>query len=128
MWKIFYLLVLCYDVYLTLAFYKFTKDDKSKVSWFITVNHGLGTLLIVLGFYIFKWYLAIAIPLITIVLMGFLSSSIGNRVDEILFKNQKPAIILNFILNQKTKKSKFLYFFLESLFGATQEMVLVFLF
>ena len=98
MWKIFYLLVLCYDVYLTLAFYKFTKDDKSKVSWLITVNHGLGTLLIVLGFFIFKWYLAIAIPLITIVLMGFLGSSIGNRVDEILFKNQKPAIILNFIL------------------------------
>ena len=98
MWKIFYLLVLCYDVYLTLAFYKFTKYDKSKVSWLITINHGLGTLLIVLGFYIFKWYLAIAIPLITIVLMGFLSSSIGNRVDEILFKNQKPAIILNFIL------------------------------
>ena len=98
MWKIFYLLVLCYDVYLTLAFYKFTKDDKSKVSWLITINHGLGTLFIVLGFYIFKWYLAIAIPLITIVLMGFLSSSIGNRVDEILFNNQKPAIILNFIL------------------------------
>ena len=98
MWKIFYLLVLCYDVYLTLAFYKFTKDDKSKVSWLITVNHGLCMLLIVLGFYIFKWYLAIAIPLITIVLMGFLSSSIGNRVDETLFKNQKPAIILNFIL------------------------------
>jgi hypothetical protein len=83
---------------LTLAFYRFTKDDKSKVSWLITVNHGLGTLLIVLGFFIFKWYLAIAIPLITIVLMGFLGSSIGNRVDEILFKNQKPAIILNFIL------------------------------
>ena len=98
MWKIFYLLVLCYDVYLTLAFYKFTKYDKSKVSWLITVNHGLGTLLIILGFFIFKWYLAIAIPLITIVLMGFLGSSIGNRVDEILFKNQKPAIILNFIL------------------------------
>ena len=98
MWKIFYLLVLCYDVYLTLAFYKFTKYDKSKVSWLITVNHGLGTLLIVLGFYIFKWYLAIAIPLITIVLMGFLSSSIGNKVDEMLFKNQKAAIILNFIL------------------------------
>ena len=98
MWKIFYLLVLCYDVYLTLAFYKFTKYDKSKVSWLITINHGLGTLLIVLGFYIFKWYLAIAIPLITIVLMGFLSSSIGNKVDELLFKNQKPAIILNFIL------------------------------
>ena len=98
MWKIFYLLVLCYDVYLTLSFYKFTKYDKSKVSWLITINHGLGTLLIVLGFFIFKWYLAIAIPLITIVLMGFLSSSIGNRVDETLFKNQKPAIILNFIL------------------------------
>ena len=98
MWNIFYLLVLCYGVYLTLAFYKFTKDDKSKVSWLITVNHGLGTLLIILGFFIFKWYLAIAIPLITIVLMGFLSSSIGNKVDEMLFKNQKAAIILNFIL------------------------------
>jgi hypothetical protein len=83
---------------LTLAFYKFTKYDKSKVSWLITINHGLGTLLIVLGFFIFKWYLAIAIVLITIVLMGFLSSSIGNKVDEILFKNQKAAIILNFIL------------------------------
>ena len=98
MWNIFYLLVLCYDVYLTLAFYKFTKDDKSKVSWLISINHGLGTLLIILGFFIFKWYLAIAIPLITIVLMGFLSSSIGNKVDEMLFKNQKAAIILNFIL------------------------------
>ena len=76
----------------------FTKDDKNKVSWLITVNHGLGTLLIVLGFFIFKWYLAIAILLITIVLMGFLGSSIGSRVDETLFKNQKPAIILNFIL------------------------------
>ena len=98
MWNIFYLLVLCYDVYLTLAFYKFTKDDKSKVSWLITVNHGLGTLFIILGFFIFKWYLAIAIVLITIVLMGFLSSSIGDKIDEMLFKNQKAAIILNFIL------------------------------
>ena len=98
MWNIFYLLVLCYDVYLTLAFYKFTKYDKSKVSWLITVNHGLGTLLIILGFFIFKWYLAIAIVLITIVLMGFLSSSIGDKIDEMLFKNQKAAIILNFIL------------------------------
>jgi hypothetical protein len=30
--------------------------------------------------------------------MGFLSSSIGDKVDEMLFKNQKAAIILNFIL------------------------------
>jgi len=98
MWKIFYLLVLCYDVYLTFAFYKFTKDDKSKVSTLIGINHGVGTLLIILSFFIFKWYLAIAIIFITIFSMGFLSSSIGNKVDEILFKNQKLVIILNFIL------------------------------
>ena len=105
-----FLLVLCYDFYLTFAFFRFTKEDKSKLSWMISYSYLTGTFLFILSFLIFKWYVAIAICLLTILCMGYLNSYIGHKVDKFVFKYQKSFIIFDYLLILFIVNSNFINF------------------
>ena len=100
--QIIFLIILLYNFYLTFAFYRFTKDNKEKVSLEIGFHHTYGTFIAVFTFFLFPWYLSIIIVFSTILIAGSLSARYGMRgligIDTTIFKHQKKFIIVDIIL------------------------------
>ena len=106
--RIIFIAVLCYNFYLTFAFYRFTKDNKEKVSIDIGLHHVWSTPLYFFTFFFFTWYFAILIIIASILGMGTLSSKYGEKIDKFIFKYQWPFLALDlllivFVINQYFK-------------------------
>ena len=93
-----FLIAIYYCFYIEVAFHRFTKNDDSKWNDWLIMHQVFDLLYLILCFFIFKWYVAITIIIIGILLTGTLNKRIGHKIDTIIFNHQKIAIILNGVL------------------------------